>query len=273
MTHGNSGLNRQLPAWISDHEIWWTWLVGAMAFLSVPLTLGHIGLGWDALNHHVYLGWIAQSPRFDQDLFAAAYQSYQYPYLYWPVYALATSGASGVVAGCALAILQSLAIPPVWIVARHCCPGTSWSDGLLRLAGVVLAFGGGVTLSLLDSTSNDLIACVPLLWAIALGMTALEAPSPYRLVVWSGLLAGLSVAFKLSNGPLVLVMPFLWGACGRGTRARCICVLAGSLATVAGFVLSYGWWGWQLWRYFGNPIYPFYDTSFEAVRMLLGWHR
>lgn len=259
-------------------EPWIVWAVAALAMAAVPVFLGGLGLGWDALNHHFYLGWVAQEPRFQQDFAAASYQAYQYPYLYWPAYRLAAAQASGVGAGVVLALLQSLAVPAVWLVARACCPGATLFDAALRFAAVVLAFLGSVTLSLLDSTSNDMFAAIPLLWAIALSIVAAEATSatPRRvttLLLLSGLCAGISVAFKLSNGPLVLVLPLAWlmapGAAGKRVADM---VLAG-LATLAGFALAYGWWGWQLWIHMGNPVYPFFDAMFEPLREFTGWRR
>lgn len=257
-------------------EPWIVWALGALAFMAVPLVLGEIGLGWDALNHHVYLGWVAESPRFDRDLLAAGYQAYQAPYLYWPMYKLATAGVSGPAAGVVLALLQSLAIPPVWWVARLCCPGAGAADLALRVLSVALAFLGGVTLSLLDSTSNDLLASIPFLWAVAFGLVAIDPASPWRVrpmtaVALSGLMAGIAVGLKLSNGPLALVLPVLWALPGGGLRAVMRRLALAALAGLVGVVLTYGAWGWQLWLHFGNPIYPFHDAWFEAVRAALGW--
>lgn len=39
-------------------------LLTVVVFVSVPLAQGGLGLGSDALNHHVYLGWTAQQHRF-----------------------------------------------------------------------------------------------------------------------------------------------------------------------------------------------------------------
>ena len=64
------------------------------AFFWIALSQGGIGLSWDALNHHIYLGWMVAHPRLDMDFLAAGYQSFQYPLLYWPAYTLAVSGAS-----------------------------------------------------------------------------------------------------------------------------------------------------------------------------------
>lgn len=259
-------------------EPWIVWAFGALAMALVPVVLGRIGLSWDALNHHMYLGWIAQHPRFAEDFAAASYQSYQFPYLYWPAWRLAEANASGVTAGVVLVLLQSFAIPPAWIVARACCPGATGFDASLRFLGVVLAFLGGVTLSLLDSTSNDMFAAIPLLWAIALAFLAADQPSgeQRRVMVWlllSGLCAGLGVAFKLSNGPLVVLLPLAWVMAPGAPAQRALRVVLAGLATIAGFVLAYGYWGWELWVHMGNPVYPFFDALFEPLRAFAGWHR
>ena len=101
-------------------------VVAWAAFVSIPLGLGSIGLSWDALNHHVYLGWIASEPRFDRDFLAASYQSFQYPYLYWPFYKLYQSGLSGRWVGVILVSLNLPAVPAVWLLARTCVPERSW---------------------------------------------------------------------------------------------------------------------------------------------------
>jgi hypothetical protein len=256
-------------------EIWIVWILGWIALAAVPLLRGEAGIVWDALNHHIYLGWIAFHPRFDRDFIAAGWQSFQYPYLYWPAYKLAVSGASGVTAGVVFASLQSLAVPPLWLVARSVCPGARVEDVALRFLGVGLALAGGLTLSLVDTTSNDVLAGVPLLWAVALGLMANDAGVQERrrwtLVALSGACAGVSVAFKLSNGPLALVLPLLWAWCPGPWRAIAMRVLLGGVMTVLAALATYAPWGWAMWHHFGNPLYPFRDDVFQAVRAYLHW--
>jgi hypothetical protein len=133
-----------------------------------------------------------------------------------------------------------------------------------------------VTLSLLDTTANDMFAAIPLLWALALAfvsadVSAHDRPRALRLCVLSGVFAGIAVACKLSNGPLVLVMPLAWCMASGTPFERARRVVAAGLASIAAFVLAYGYWGWQLWTHMGNPVYPFYDTWFEPLRRLSGW--
>lgn len=251
-------------------------LVGWAVFIAIPLALGGIGLGWDALNHHVYLGWVAESPRFDRDLNAAQNQAYQYPYLYWPMYRLVEAGVSGRVAGVILDSLYVPLLPALWIVARVLVPGRDWEAVAMRLLAVVLAFLSGVVLAHFDSTGNDLLAAVPFVWSVALALLPWDAQRPAwltvrRLMVLSGVAAGCAVACKLSNGPIALVLPIAWAWAGTGgLRVRLANVLWAGTATIAVFLLLYGYWGWQLWVHFGNPVYPMYDGRFAPLRQWLG---
>jgi hypothetical protein len=252
-------------------------LVAWAAFAAIPLALGGIGLSWDALNHHVYLGWIADSPRFDRDFLAASYQSFTYPYLYWPFYKLFQSGISGAWAGVVLVSINVLAVPPLWLLARACVPERTWYGTAMRWLAIALAFMSGVVLSLFDSTSNDLMAAIPMVWAVALALPSGDVHRPKwltsrNLVLLSGFFAGMAVAFKLSNGPLAILMPFLWAVRRGSLRQRIAHAAWGSIATLAGFFLLYGYWGWQLWSHYGNPIYPFQEHWFAPLRGWLDWH-
>lgn len=246
-------------------------------FISIPLAHGGIGLSSDAMNHQIYLGWVANAARFDIDLLAASHQSYQYPYLYWPVYKLALGGASGIQAGMVLATLDLLLVPPVWMLTRACLPGKDGFDVLMRLLAVLFAFMCSVLLLLVDSTSNDILAAVPFVWAVAFALAPQDEARGRWLtadysILLSGALAGVAAACKLSNGPLALALPVLWLFAGDTWCTKLGLIVKGSMAAVAAFLLAYGYWGWQLWTHFGNPVYPFYESVFEPVRRLLGWH-
>lgn len=252
-------------------------LAGWVALMAIPVVLGKIGISWDALNHHIYLGWISEHNRFDRDLLAASYQSFQFPYAYWPVYKLAYGGFSGVQAGMVLATLHAIAVPAVWLIADSCIAGRTWHHTALRILAVLLAFESGVVLSMSDSTANDLLSAVPLVWSIALPLQAIGGSQLLNrrrivLIVISGALAGASVALKLSNGPLAILGPILWAYIGLGWSQRFKATVWGCLAAIVAFCLVYGPWGWQLWLHVGNPIYSFGDEYFEPLRRALDWH-
>ncbi len=267
--------NLWLARWELPLILFAMWLV----LISIPLYLGRIGLSWDGLNHQIYLGWVADSPRFDKDYMAASLQSYQFPYLYWPLYKLAISGVGGVTAGVVLASLHLIAVPPVWMVSKALIPGKDLVDIALRAAAVALAFMSAVPLKTLETTGNDLLAAAPLLWAIAVAFKAIaETPrntelSISKLATVSGLLGGLAVACKLSNGPLAVLLPGLFLFVTGKPLERMKWALINAAAIGVGFITIYGYWGYHLWLQFGNPIFPFYDTYFEPVRVMMGWQR
>lgn len=245
------------------------------ALVAFTFSAGGMRLSWDALNHHIYLGWVADRPRFDRDFLPAGYQSLQFPYLYWPIYKLAAGGANALVTGAAIATLHATAAPAVWLIARTCIPGSNLGALAMRAMAVTLAFLTGAVLSLMDSSSNDLLAAIPLIWSIALALRAsdpaADARHVTRLVLLSGLLAGASVACKFSNGPLVVLMPLLWAFVVRDWRAGMRHVAVGCAGTFIGAAVVYGYWGWRLWQNFGNPIYPFADSLFAPLRAAVGW--
>lgn len=252
------------------------WLV----FISIPLYLGQIGLSWDAMNHQIYLGWVADGSRFDKDYMAASLQSYQFPYLYWPVYKLAISGCSGMTAGLVLSTLHLITVPPVWMVAKAVIPGTGGQSAAFRGAAVILAFMSAVPLQTLEATGNDLLAAAPMLWAVAIAFKAITTDehavskrSLMRYALFSGLMGGVAVACKLSNGPLIPLLPCLFWFCQGTPLARLKWMSLNAIAIGIGFVVTYGYWGYQLWIQFGNPLYPFYHGYFEPLRKMLGWQQ
>jgi hypothetical protein len=221
------------------------------------------------MNHHVYLGLIAEHPRWDRDVVAASFQGYQYPYLYWPVYRMSLIDARGAVVGAMWAAAQAaLLLPPVWVLSRRLlAPGgyrlAPWkvAGAAERMLACAMAFMSVVLLSSLETTANDLLAAVPLVWAFAV-MAA--SPSSDRRAALAAGLWGVSAALKLSNAIFLPLLMVWWvvGDRGNGGWLRGFALAAG--ATV-GFGVVYAPWGWQLWRVTGNPFYPYFGTLFSAT--------
>jgi hypothetical protein len=115
-----------------------------------------------------------------------------------------------------------------------------------------------IVLAALDTTANDPLACVPLLWAVAL-MAVPQAPD--RRAAWAAALWGISTAFKLSNA-LALPLLLVWWWTSPGWPLPLRRGLALGAGATAGFVVAYAPWGWQLWSQTGNPFYPFLQGVF-----------
>lgn len=267
------------PRWLDHLELPLVLFAAWLALISIPIHIGHIGLSWDGLNHHIYLGWVAEKNRFEQDYMAASLQAYQFPYLYWPAYKLAISGFDGRTAGVLLATMHLINVPPVWLMARTLMPEKTWFGLSLRFSAVALAFMSAVPLKILEATGNDLLAAAPFLWALAIGLAGTATTNPVRRRIGTlralavGLLGGVAIASKLSNGPLALLLPMVFLFYDSPPRDRISWAAICAASIVTGFALSYGYWGYQLWFHFGNPFFPFYDSYFEHLRAAAGWRR
>jgi len=239
-------------------------MAAAVSAAAMQLATGYLMWSWDALNHHIYLGLIAESSRWDLDVVAASFQGYQYPYLYWPIYRLSLVSGSGAVMGAAWSAFQvAMLTPPLWLACKRLLGVTPrpWVGVAERTAGCVLAGMSAVVLTAVETTGNDLLCAVPVLWAVAI---ALREPANERRAAFAALLVGASIALKLSNVvylPLLLAWWFIPFK-GRGTwrHGAFMCI-----GCVAGFTLTYAPWGWQLWRLTGNPFYPFMGRFFGGA--------
>lgn len=236
-------------------------LAAMAAVAAIPLVAGEWGWSWDALNHHVYLGLISETPRWHLDATPASVQTWQYPYLYWPVYRLLQLPLDGAVAGALWGgLLALLLVPPLWVIGWRLLPeqGSRAQGAFERIAATTLGLSSVVVLTSLNTTANDPLASVPLMWALAL----MCAPSPSdRRAAVAAALWGASVAFKLSN---VLALPLMfvwwWRRPGWPLPLRRAAVMAACAAL--GFGLCHLPWGWQLWAQTGNPIHPFLPQWF-----------
>lgn len=248
-------------------ELFGITMVCAALVAALPLHAGVWGWSWDALNHHIYLGLISESPRWHLDVTAASVQGWQYPYLYWPVYRLALLPLDGAVAGAVWSsFLCALLVPPVWVTSLRLLPQSDTSAvGAMqsvfeRSAACALALLSLVVLSSLSTTANDPLAAVPLLWALAL-MAAPVASD--RRAAAAAALWGIGCAFKLSNALAIpLLLAWWWRSPGWPLPFRRGAGIA--LGAMAGFALAYAPWGWQLWQQMGNPFYPFFQELLGA---------
>lgn len=233
-------------------------LVGWLFFVSIPVLNGGLGLSWDALNHHIYLGWSAEGNRLAMDFWAAGSQSYQHPYLYWPAYKLMQAGASGTLASVVLCTLNALIVPPLWIMSRQLISGDGWVEVSTRLVCLALGLSSPLVISVVGTTSNDILSAMPMMWAIAL---LLPGSAKLYPSIFGGLLIGISIAFKLSNAPIAIAVPFLVLASSENQRSKFSKLVALGAFTLLGYLIAYLPWGLQLLHHYGNFYYPIHPLD------------
>jgi len=267
---GGTGEARQLA--------WWTLLVMVLvsaAFAMIAYSAGQ-DANWDFYNYHYYNAYAFLNDRFWFDIVPAQRQTFFSPFLDVPFYWL-TQVFDIVTASLGYAVFQAWQAPAVFIVAYLILGGFTLSRAAtvtLSLALAVLSVFAPLNLQLAGTTPGDNTTAVFVLWGIACFMIANSEHSPVRKQRWkttlsalAALLTGLAVGLKLTNGPFALAL-LAWALLLGDTwpsRLRLFTLMA--LSSLAGFLLTYGYWGWFLYDQFQNPLFPLFNHVFQSEYM------
>jgi hypothetical protein len=218
----------------------------------------------DMLSYHLYAGFSAIHDRFAQDYFPAGPQSYFNPYIYVPLYYLASSGLSSLEISSALVIVHSVMLWLTYELAISVCPFQDKHRCLMfGLCGVAFALINPILLQQIGSTFADITTGELVLAGWLLLALAVRAPSATR-VICAGLLCGIATGFKLTNAvhavsafAVLMMLPLsLWG--------RMRSALAYGMSLGLGFIIIAAPWSYRLEQRFGNPLFPLMNHIFHS---------
>jgi hypothetical protein len=235
--------------------------------------------GWDFQNYHWYDPYALLNGRLGFDIAVAHHATYYNPYLDVPLYWLGTHCPAWV-AGAWLGMAAGLAAGLLGAIAYRLMP---FPDTRLRLGVAVLlalagATGGGA-LGEIGMTSNDIASGLGVMAALLVLVARFDrvmraAP---RDLVWAlglaGFLAGLSPGLKLTTVPYVIALTLaIFTVPGtlsqRAKRAAAFAIGAG-----IGMAFIGGPWYWTMWRYSGNPVFPYFNDLFASKLVPPGSYR
>jgi len=236
------------------------WIV-ALGLLAVWgwVMQGGKDLGWDVLNHHLYLPFSLWTGRYQTDLFAAGTQAYQNPLGYMPFYLLWLTGLPAWVLGSVLALGQGLCVWPLHRLATLVWPRAE--ERFWRALAVLTCMLAPAYLMVVGTTSIDPWGALAVLWALVL---VLESGSPARNALLAGALLGVAVAIKpssLSFAPPLGAIGLVQCATGQRRWRDAAIFIAGVLLAL---VLMAGHWSWWLYRTFGSPTFPLFNNLFQS---------
>ena len=244
-----------------------------MACVLVPLCFGLYSLwlgadsNWDLYNYHMYNPFAWLHGKLLVDLAPAGVQSYFNPLLDSLLYLAYTHLPSRVV-GFSLGVLHGLSFILVLGIARRVLHDLPERERyrvplLLALAGCLTAnFLSGLGSSMGDDTTA-LFGLAGLLILMS-GWERLDQrgwPS-IAIAIAAGVALGLGVGLKLTNAVYAVAMcaALLLYPARAVTRVR-IAFLFG-VGVLLGFAATGGYWPWQMWKTFGNPLYPQFGHLF-----------
>jgi hypothetical protein len=224
--------------------------------------------GWDTLNYHVYNPYAFLTDRINIDLAPAQLQSYFSPVIDLPVYWLIQQMRPWLV-GFWVGGFQGLNAFLVFLLARLLLSTGNtmplWTPLWLASLGCLNAsFVAQLGTAAGDSSSSVFVilalylAC---LWHRS--MAQHHAPS-HLWAVWIGLLMGLAVGLKLTNAPFGLAMALVLVLLPTSPADKMRQILLFGLSALSSFMLVSGWWFYQVWIKFGNPLFPQFNGLFKS---------
>ena len=236
---------------------WWSVAICAGLTLLAVLHLGQ-DRNWDLANYHLYNPHALLGGRYGFDIAPAQLQTWHNPMLDVPLYLLMKADMPG------LLISLWLALPSmVALIAGNKVLGNlldrspaPWETAAFAL----IAITAPAMYSTLGSSMNDGFVAAAMLLALAI---ACRKGSGWRDWALAGLIAGGIAGLKLTA--LVYCIGLAASACARGPlKDLPVRLVALAIGGLAGFLVSYGFWGFYLWETHGNPLFPYLNQVFES---------
>lgn len=232
----------------------------------VALLLGQ-DANWDLRNYHLYNGYAALQGRWAQDLAPAHMQSYFSPLLDMLHYLLMVR-LPAPLGGFLLGAFHGLVFLPLAGIALH---ALGEREQRARLAPL-LALAGMCTSAFLSELGGSMADNTSAVFVIGAVYLVLQAHSRQRagnhigLGCWvlAGLLLGTAVAFKLTNAVYAIALGLAAVAGGGVWRHRVAGLALLTASALLAAALLAGWWYWQVWVQFGNPLFPQFNAYFQA---------
>ena len=239
-----------------------TW-VPALSVLLPLAWMFKLGLdaNWDLRNYHLYNPHAWLSGRDAIDIAPAQLQSWHNPLLDVPLYLITVSGMDARWSGAWLVLPNILCLLLLFGLQRRLSPAPPGKLSQLVLA--LLAVTGAAFGSTMGSSMNDSFVAAAMLGSVWIVFRDSDDFSGRHRWLLAGLLAGAITGLKLAaifycEG--LAVAAIVQGPWLRSVRRLVALVLGG----IAGFALTYGYWGWRMFRLHGNPFFPYYNNFFTS---------
>ncbi|HEX7936730.1 MAG TPA: hypothetical protein VF573_27160 [Paraburkholderia sp.] len=243
----------------------WLMLFGICAVLGGLVSV-HMGadFNWDLQNYHLYNPYAFLTGRVGHDFMAAGIQSYLNPLLDVPMYLFLTTLFHD--HPCFTAFLMGIpygvAIFLCFGIARAILGGVGVTGTVEVIAAVAIGVTGTVTVSEIGTSFNDIPIALLVLGAVWIELRNVGDRNVSGLC--AGLLLGLAAGLKMTA--VIFGPGFVLGImlARRNWRIAFLSACFFSAAWCVGYAVAGGWWAWQVYSLYGNPIFPMFDGAFHS---------
>lgn len=224
---------------------------------------------WDLRYYHLYAPWAYLHGRYLYDIAPAQSQGFFNPTADFLFYALISSRLNEAprIIAFIMGAVHGLNAVLILAIAIHVIR-SRWQleSTLLRAVAFLIGVSGAGFISLLGTTTNDLINSIFVLASLLALLKVADrrdARSAWSGFAWSGALAGIGLGLKFTAAIYVpgLALVALLVAVRHKTAMG---LLAFTAAGLIGFLAVAGHNLLVLWMDFGNPVFPLFNNIFQS---------
>lgn len=224
-------------------------------------------VNWDFRNYHWYNGWAFVSGRYaDQTDFIPSQIQYFFNPLLDGFFYLLAHFSSPKFAQFIWGFIQGLNFVILFFLSRSVFyPLKEPKISYISLLIAALGMTGILSVSLSGMTINDNIVSIGILFSLLLIVNQQDEKSS-RNIFLSGIPAGIATGLKLTCAPFcigILISYFILES-RKNLRQSVLRSVFLSCGMLAGFLISYGYWGWFLYSHYENPFFPFFNSLFQS---------
>jgi dolichyl-phosphate-mannose-protein mannosyltransferase len=224
---------------------------------------------WDLLYYHLYAPWAYLHGRYLYDIGPAQAQGFLNPVADFLFYGLTSSilNETPRIVAFVMGAVHGINAVLVLAIAVHVLrPLARWERRTLRAAALLMGVSGAGFVSLLGTTTNDLVNSIFVLGSLLVLLKLAEPAGErgaWRGFAWAGLGAGIGLGLKYTAATfmpglgLIALIAALRRKSAGGLAAFAAAAILAFLAVAGHHLLT-------LWQDFANPVFPFLNDIFRS---------
>lgn len=223
-------------------------------------------VNWDLANYHLYNPFAFFNEKFTLDLAPAGLQTYFNPLLDIPYYWM-SHHLPAVLVGFIMGFFHSINFILVALIARQLL--NNLPSGDQYKIPILLALFGCLTAnfsSAFGNTMGDIITAAFILTSLLIILNTLKLDPTLKSAVGifslAGFIAGLATGLKLTNAVFAVALCSSIFMLHTSSYTRLKLSFIFGISVLAGVSLTAGYWFYEMWIHFGNPLFPQFSKFF-----------
>lgn len=244
----------------------WLLIIPVLAAALLSVALGPDN-SWDLRYYHLYAPYAYLHGRYLYDVGPAQWQGFLNPTADLLFYGLISSKLNDTprVVAFIMGAVHGINAALVLAIATHVLRPLLRAERLtLRAAALLFGVSGAGFISLLGTTSNDLIASTCVLGALVGILKAADREREGKFVLaWPGLLAGAGLGLKYTSASFMPGLALI-ALIVAVRRKRAFDFAVFGAGVMLAFLAVAGHHLFILWQDFGNPVFPLLNNIFQS---------